>query len=261
MVFSLPLLVGVLAIISTAVFGQDENHGKESFLSMIQQRLDTPKKNLRSRVLSLQHENLDDIFDVCDLVQDHFEEALLLGDKSSAGSSRSNCDCSGTLKDTTEIQCSFHDVCDDFDLLCADIDLNVTLTGILDEQGRPGLDPNVHVSSCIDTDMVQLEKMCLSMDFSKPDFFLPSACSFSYGDSKCVCVIDDTVPCYNFDCSSAGKDLMSNTCQNLPLTGNGLDFNVLLSTFDGISSTVSSLEDSIVMEKAASQWMEAHESN
>jgi hypothetical protein len=159
-------------------------------------------------------------------------------------------------------------VCDGSDILCADIDVNITLTGILDERGRLGRDPKVNVSACVDPDMDELEQMCLTLDFAKPEFFLPSACSFSYGGTQCVCVIDDTVPCYDFDCSSALPEpmntyIVSKTCKTVDVTESGiLDVSVFLpalADFPAGEKNPNSMQASF--EEQAAHWVESNDGN
>ena len=202
---------------------------REGLMAMVHKKLDISSRNLRGQVFLTEDPSAaNPMYDICDMVENH------LGDAFQGTSKTGHCDCSGSLMTTTNVSCHFDHVCNGSDTICADIDVHVTLTGILNEQGRFGTNPKVNVSSCIDPEMVELEKMCLTLDFAKPDFFLPSACSFSYGGTECVCVIDDdSVPCYDFDCSSVlpdplGKYIVSNTCKKVDLADSGLDVSVLL---------------------------------
>lgn len=131
-----------------------------------------------------------------------------------------------------------------------------------------GRDPKVNVAACINPEVVDLETMCLTLDFAKPKFFLPSACSFSYGETECVCVIDDSVPCYDFDCSSSLPDpldkyIVSNKCKKVDLSENVLDVSVFLPALAdlplGDEKVPTSMEASL--EEQARKWREDHDGN
>ena len=231
--------------------------GREGLLAMVTKKLDISSRNLRSKAFLTEDPSAEStFFDICGMVENH------VGDAFQESSKTGHCDCSGSLRGTTNITCHFDHVCDGSDTICADIDVHVTLTGILNEQGRFGANPKVNVSSCVDPDLDELEKMCLTLDFAKPDFFLPSACSFSYGGTECVCVIDDTVPCYDFDCSSVlpdpwGKYIVSNTCKKVDLTDTGLDVSVFLPALadfpDGETNKAGTFEEQ------AATWVKTNE--
>jgi len=253
---------------------------EEGLMAMIQKKLDIlGSRNLRSTIflLSIDNEEDDnadaksvknkDPFQICDMVE------LFLGDffQGQDPLKGGHCDCSGNLVNATHVVCDFPHVCDEMmdDSLCADMAINVTLTGFLDEHGRFGPDPKVNISACMEPDLPNIEMMCLTMDFMKPKFFFPTACSFSYGEKECVCVIDDEVPCYDFDCSSALPDpldmyIVSNKCKKVDLSENGLDVSVFLPALadfpsDGEKIPSTSMEANFL--EQAAEWKEEHVGN
>ena len=194
----------------------DDNYGGEGLVQSIQTRLEASSGNLRRNLINHHSNNDAGVFDACHLVSQHFGNDFLSNKshhhhKKNHHVGSGGCNCDGNLNGELTLHCDFKDVCDS--VLCASVNVSVTLTDVLDDNGRFGNDPKMNLASCVDTDQDFLETMCLDMDFAKPDFFLPSACSFSYGDKQCICeVIDDDsspfgVPCYKFDCSQVAFDI------------------------------------------------------
>lgn len=197
---------------------------KPGFMDMVTQKLEEASGNLRR---SLSAPGAGDV-DICDLFHLH------LGNPFRLHRPRGDCKCEGTLAETTTLECAFDHVCDSD--LCAQIQINASLSHIIDPNSpNPfglGVDPEMKVSACVDTDLDELEEMCLDLDFAKPHFFWPKECSFSYGEQECVCVMDHNdngIPCYAFDCSKVvPQDLaavvVANTCKAIdlssPISGN-----------------------------------------
>jgi len=211
---------------------------RRGLLKSITKELEASSGHLR-RNLKLHHDHNHDhnlgTFDACHLVSQHFGEDFL------SGTTTGGCKCDGSLEGTLTLDCDFENVCDDTGILCATVDVNVTLTNVLDENGKFGKDPKMSLASCVDTNIDLLDKMCLDMEFAQPDFFLPSACSFSYGDEKCICKIDDSIPCYDFDCSEVvtstamARMLVSDSCKTVDLSGrNGV--SMFLPALSGLHS-------------------------
>jgi hypothetical protein len=211
------LSVLFLALSAWSCYSRDD--ASRGLLKSIANELETSSGNLR-RNLKLQHDHKMEAFDACHLVSQHFGEDFLSGTSTTGG-----CKCDGSLDDTLTLDCDFENVCDDVGILCATVDVNVTLTNVLDENGSFGKDPKMSLASCVDTNVDFLDKMCLEMEFAKPEFFLPSACSFTYGNEKCICKIDDLFPCYDFDCSEVATStamarmLVSDSCKTVDLSG------------------------------------------
>jgi hypothetical protein len=211
------LSVLFLALTAWPCYSREDARG-EGLLKSISNELEASSGNLR-RELSMHHGQKKEAFDACHLVSQHFGEDFL------SGTTTGGCKCDGSLSDILTLDCDFENVCDDAGIMCATVDVKVTLTNVLDENGLFGKDPKMSLASCVDTDKEILEKMCLHMDFAKPDFFLPSACSFSYGDEKCICKIDESIPCYDFDCSEVATStamarmLVSDSCKTVDLSG------------------------------------------
>jgi hypothetical protein len=182
---------------------------RDGFLAMVSKHLDATSGHLR-RNLNLADEQ--DV-DVCQLVERH------LGNGFTAEAS-GNCNCQGNLTDTLWLECSFDNVCEDD--ICASIDVNVTLSDILDDNGLFGEDPKMYMEACVDTNVDFLEKMCVGLDFAKPDFFVPEHCSFSYGSLECDCKVDPSDNCYEFDCSSVvpsplDQAIVADTCKTVDI--------------------------------------------
>lgn len=204
------IVVAFLSLGAKHALAKDFSTSK-GFMAMVHKKLEFSTGNLRR---GLAQKSVGQDIDICDLVDLHF------GDRFHSQSPDGACECNGTLTDTTTLRCRFDDVCDDFGVLCADIQVNATLADILDESGAPGTDPKMNVSACVDTDAEGLEQMCLELDFARPEFFLPSECSFSYGGKDCVCTIDKNVPCYEFNCTGVlpepfDKYIVANTCKKV----------------------------------------------
>lgn len=199
-------------ILLSGTHASSASNDASQLVSEIQKKLNQASGNLR-RGLSKLHEGGSDI-DICEFVELHFATPFR------SGPPKAMCDCQGTLATTTTLNCNFEDVCDDYDVLCVDLQVNATLAGILDDAGNLGPNPKMGFSACMDMESpVPLpEPLCLSMDFSKPDFFLPNDCSFSFGGNECVCVVDKSVPCYEFDCSSVVPGIASKSCQEVDLS-------------------------------------------
>lgn len=129
------------------------------------------------------------------------------------------------------LNCSFVDVCE-LDI-CASIGVNVTLSGIINENGDIGEDPKMDMEACVDTNVEFLEKMCLRLDFAKPDFFVPIDCSFTYGSMECNCKVDPSEGCYDFDCSFVvpaplNRAIVPDACKTVNITEQSLDAKTLL---------------------------------
>ena len=201
---------------------------------MVAKRMSSTPNHLRRSLWALQQEGND--FDICDLVQKHLGEDFST-EISSVGSGEGPCECKGSLSDTVSLACSFEDVCEE-DLFCATVDVNVTLTGMVNENGGLGKDPQMGVDACVETDVDFLEKMCLELEFAKPNFFVPEDCSFSYGEKKCLCDIDPKKNCYQFDCSSEvpaflEDSIVADKCKTVHL-GRDSNVNMLLPALKGL---------------------------
>jgi hypothetical protein len=105
-----------------------------------------------------------------------------------------------------------------------------------------GEDPKMNMEACVDTNVDMLEKMCLGLDFAKPNFFVPEHCSFSYGSRECVCKIDPSNDCYEFDCSSVvpsplDQTIVSDTCKTVDI-GESINVAVFLPSLQDLPKEV-----------------------
>jgi hypothetical protein len=188
----------------------------EGFLSSLSKHLEETSGHIRRGLASPPRNG--NPFDVCDLVERHLGGDFIAG-------ADGGCDCQGDLTETMSLTCDFENVCEDG--ICASIQVNATLAGIMEEGGGFGKDPKLSMDACVITDVDFLEEMCLSVEFSKPDFFLPTECSFAYGGKECDCKIDKAESCYSFDCSSVvlspslAKGMISHTCKSVDLSKGG----------------------------------------
>jgi hypothetical protein len=211
---------------------------RKGFLSMVSQKLEYTSGHVR-RELASYHGGQPD-FDVCQLVEVQLGEAFIEG-------ATGKCDCKGNLTDTLSLKCAFDNVCPaGIDEFCANIQVNTTLSGILDENGGFGSDPKMDIRACVQTNVDLLKEMCLGLDFAKPDFFLPSDCSFTYGGKDCHCKIDKSVPCYDFDCSSVvpvelADVIIADTCKKVDMT-EGSDVTMFIPALPSVALQIHSPE-------------------